>query len=90
MADAKRQQDRGAGLQAGCSGRLRGCRHPGAGQYEASGEAAGDCLAPQYPLVGDLTIPKGQCVKGWIYFDVPKRARLRQVNYANDAGDTHS
>jgi hypothetical protein len=61
-----------------------------AGQYEASGETSGDFLAPQYPFAGDRTVAQGQCVKGWIYFGVPKDGRLRQVNYANDAGETHA
>lgn len=60
-----------------------------AGQYEASGEASGDFLAPQYPFAGERTISKGQCVRGWIYFGVPKDARLRKVNYTNDSG-THT
>lgn len=59
------------------------------GEFEASGETAGDFLAPQYPFAGDRVVPRDRCVRGWIYFGVPKSARISGVNYANDAGSTH-
>jgi hypothetical protein len=61
-----------------------------AGQYEASGETSGDFLAPEYPFAGDRTIAQGRCVKGWIYFGVPKDARPREVDYMSGAGETHT
>lgn len=54
-------------------------------QYKASNTAYGSDPKPRYPFaVGDRTLNRGDCAKGWVVF--PTAAKIATIEYDNDAG----
>lgn len=58
------------------------------GNYPAANYMYGGWMTPQYPFAGERAYRAGDCVKGWIIFDVPPTARFLEVSYGNSSGDT--
>lgn len=56
-------------------------------EYPASDVTMTDDPKPLYPFDGDRGYKVGQCARGWIMFDVPKKDDVAVVRYANTAGD---
>lgn len=56
------------------------------GQYAPSNITYGSFPTPEYPIQTD--IKDGDCVKGWIVFDVPAKANIVEVRYARPGSDT--
>lgn len=56
------------------------------GLYQVTGVTGGITYpVPTYPLDPPQRLVKGQCVKGWIPFNVAPEARLASVTYASEA-----
>jgi hypothetical protein len=52
-----------------------------AGLYTPSGIGYGGFPQPAYPF-GEQVVTRGQCVRGWIVFDVTRSVTIKQVEYS--------
>jgi hypothetical protein len=53
--------------------------------FPATGTTYDSYPKPMFP--NDTAVFKaGQCVKGWVYFDVNKGTRIAEVRYSSDGG----
>jgi hypothetical protein len=55
-------------------------------QYQASGTGYGTFPTPDYAF-GDTPISAGECIRGWITFDVARDATLVSVKYQTTTGE---
>ena len=57
------------------------------GQYPAAESAYEDTPKPEYPFSGTSNYVNGDCVKGWIMFEIPTSAKPVRVRYSTTALD---
>lgn len=58
------------------------------GTYEWAHTTWGNDPIPAYPNDEDKRVLAGQCVRGWIVFEVNADTKATEVRYANSAGET--
>src|SRR5581483_2978403 len=51
------------------------------GLYQPSTDIYSQFPLPQYPA-GDTPVGAGQCVRGWIIFNVPRKASITELQYS--------
>lgn len=54
----------------------------GDGSYDSTGLSGGQAMRPEYPEF--KKVREGDCVRGWLDFEVPKDGKLTEVQYAPD------